>query len=539
MHDQHDARRRVSTGDQPRLDADERGGVSIWLVLVVVLLAISVSLALYVDQRADVANSPQSKPSFSSTEPPLAVPGLDLAAPPPAAPVLPPVDPASIPTVSAAALRQALQDTLASPDLGRHVGYAVAELGSPELLIATDIDDAFTPASTLKLLTTTAALEALGPNHRFVTSVVSGARPDALVLVGGGDPLLTAVRPAAPESSPAFPEVASLDDLAAQVARRLRSDGIRTVSMTYDDSLFTGPAANPAWEPSYIPESIVSPVSALWVDEGRTDLEDATRVRAPAAYAAQRFAELLAERGVSVRGVTTRGVSVQGVTARGVTAPGVAREGRAPDSAEEMARVESAPLAEIVQHIIEFSDNEASEVLLRHVAIAAGSRGSSVKGVEAMTTTLAELGVDLPGAEIFDGSGLSRRFGGAGPCSRRRLAGGRCPGQPSTELGRLGTARGRVQRQLGREVRRVRTARPWCGAGQDRDPHRRARTGGNGDHAQGLGARVRGDRRPGASREDVVSASAARPRCGRPFHLPLLMRREWKGADRHAVRWKP
>lgn len=409
VHDQHDAQRRVSTGDQPRLDTDERGGVSIWLVLVVVLLAISVSLALYVDQRADVATPPQSEPSFSSTEPPLAVPGLDLAVPPPAAPVLPPVDPASIPTVSAAALRQALQDTLASPDLGRHVGYAVAELGSPELIIATDIYDAFTPASTLKLLTTTAALEALGPDHRFVTSVVSGARPDALVLVGGGDPLLTAVRPAAPESSPAFPEVASLDDLAAQVARRLRSDGIRTVSMTYDDSLFTGPATNPAWEPSYIPESIVSPVSALWVDEGRTDLENATRVGAPAAYAAQRFAELLAERGVSVRGVTTRGVSVRGVTARGVTAPGVAREGRAPDPAEEMARVESAPLAEIVQHIIEFSDNEASEVLLRHVAIAAGLRGSSVKGVEAMTSTLAELGVELSGAEIFDGSGLSRR----------------------------------------------------------------------------------------------------------------------------------
>lgn len=367
----------------------EQGGASTWLVVVVVLLAIMISIGVYVDQRPGVVDPSPPKQSARSTEPPLAIPRLDLAAPSPAAPVLPLVDPAAAPDISAADLRQALRDTLSSRDLGGHVGYAVAELDSPDLIVASDPDDAFIPASTLKLLTTTAALEALGPGHRFATSVVSSARHDALVLVGGGDPLLTAVRPAAFESAPAFPEVASLDELADQVAQGLRFDGIRTVTMTYDDSLFTGPAANPSWEPSYIPESIVSPVSALWVEEGRSDLQDATRVEAPAAYAAQRFAEMLHRRGITVRGVV--------------------REGRAPKQAEEMARVESAPLAEIVQHIIEFSDNEAAEVLLRHVAIATGVRGSSKNGVQAMTSTLTELGVDLSGAKILDGSGLSRR----------------------------------------------------------------------------------------------------------------------------------
>src|SRR3546814_9931609 len=52
------------------------------------------------------------------------------------------------------------------------------------------------PASTLKLLTGTAALEVLGPDHRYRTVIEAPAAPAGgvvqgdLVLVGGGDPLL-------------------------------------------------------------------------------------------------------------------------------------------------------------------------------------------------------------------------------------------------------------------------------------------------------------------------------------------------------------
>ncbi len=48
------------------------------------------------------------------------------------------------------------------------------------------------PASTLKLLTTTAALEALGPDRTFATRVVGGRQ---LTLVGGGDPFLAGKQP--------------------------------------------------------------------------------------------------------------------------------------------------------------------------------------------------------------------------------------------------------------------------------------------------------------------------------------------------------
>ena len=50
------------------------------------------------------------------------------------------------------------------------------------------------PASTLKLLTATAALETLGPDRTFATRVVADGR-NRLTLVGGGDPFLTGKRP--------------------------------------------------------------------------------------------------------------------------------------------------------------------------------------------------------------------------------------------------------------------------------------------------------------------------------------------------------
>ena len=59
----------------------------------------------------------------------------------------------------------------------------------------------------MKLLTTTAALEVLGPDHRFTTTRRGRAGRDAIVLVGGGDPLLaSAPAPeAATEPTPTAP----------------------------------------------------------------------------------------------------------------------------------------------------------------------------------------------------------------------------------------------------------------------------------------------------------------------------------------------
>jgi D-alanyl-D-alanine carboxypeptidase/D-alanyl-D-alanine-endopeptidase (penicillin-binding protein 4) len=108
----------------------------------------------------------------------------------------------------------------------------------------------------------------------------------------------------------------------------------------------------------------------------------------PAVAAVRRFAALLRKDGVDVTGRIVAAL--------------------APDDARQLASVSSAPLSEIVEHTLEVSDNEAAEVLLRQAALAAGRPGSFTAGVATVRATMRTLGVDLAGARIFDGSGLSR-----------------------------------------------------------------------------------------------------------------------------------
>ena len=143
------------------------------------------------------------------------------------------------------------------------------------------------PASTTKLLTATAALSVLGPETRFTTRVVAGGKR-RIVLVGGGDPFL-----ASKPLPAAYPDHADLRTLAAQTAAALRQQGRTSVQLGYDDSLFSEPSFNPAWPAHYLPEHVVSRVTALWVDEGRPAVGSG-RVDDPSLYAAQTFAAALA-----------------------------------------------------------------------------------------------------------------------------------------------------------------------------------------------------------------------------------------------------
>jgi D-alanyl-D-alanine carboxypeptidase/D-alanyl-D-alanine-endopeptidase (penicillin-binding protein 4) len=80
-----------------------------------------------------------------------------------------------------------------------HVGVVVRELDGTDLLLHGE-DRAFNPASVMKLVTTLAALDSLGPAHAFKTLVWldgelrEGVLTGNLVLQGGGDPGMTAER---------------------------------------------------------------------------------------------------------------------------------------------------------------------------------------------------------------------------------------------------------------------------------------------------------------------------------------------------------
>jgi D-alanyl-D-alanine carboxypeptidase/D-alanyl-D-alanine-endopeptidase (penicillin-binding protein 4) len=256
---------------------------------------------------------------------------------------------------------------------------SVVEVGTGKVLYTHNATRPHVPASTMKLLTATAALSILGPDHTFKTTVVS-PQPGQIILVGGGDPYL------ARKASADYPRRGTISGLARATASRLKQDKINKVSLGYDAALFTGPAWNPRW-PSFYRGS-ASPTSALVVDEGRVGASSPNpRYQDPAKEAAAAFAAAL---------------STQGIT---VTAP---RRTRAPKSAPPIASVSSMRLERIVENVLMISDNDAAEVLFRQAAIGAGKAGSIAEASKVVQSELSELGVWEPGMRINDGSGLAR-----------------------------------------------------------------------------------------------------------------------------------
>ncbi len=357
---------------------DEAGWVGRALVA---LLVVAVLAGGVVAWQLDVVDRLGDDSDSGTPEGPAAVPpppGLELPELTAPAPVGAPLAPPG--RIDAGLVRTAMAPFLADPVLGPHVVGAVTDLTAARPVVKVGGGAAAMPASTTKLLTTTAALSVLGPETRFATRVVTGGR-GRVVLVGGGDPFLGS------EPLPsAYPEHADVETLAAQTAAALRQQGRTKVRLGYDDSLFSEPSFNPAWPAHYLPEHVVSRITALWVDEGRPAVGSG-RVDDPSLYAAQTFAAALVAQGIQVVGTPTHGVAGDG---------------------RELARVESAPLREIVARVLEVSDNEGAEVLSHQVGVAVTGSGTFADGAAAVTQTMASLGVPTDGVSIHDGSGLSR-----------------------------------------------------------------------------------------------------------------------------------
>lgn len=321
------------------------------------------------------AADPATQPAAVAPPEGLQLPEVGAAAPIAAAAPGRAADPAKV--------AAALAPMIDRASLGPHFSLLVTDLDSGAVTYRAGAPTV-TPASTLKLLTAVAALEVLGPMHRFTTTVRWDAAARELVLVGGGDPFLVS---SPKQARGTYPQRADLATLAQQTAVALRDQGPGPVRLRFDDSLFTGPTVNPAWPATYRPEQVVPPISALWADQGhlpgRYGFSDD-----PSATATDIFAAALRRAGVQVRPRIER-------------SPG-------PGAATELTSVSSAPVGEIVERTLAVSDNQAAEVLARHVGIAERKDGSFVGGAAAVLETLGRLGVRTAGDRTFDGSGLSR-----------------------------------------------------------------------------------------------------------------------------------
>ncbi|WP_066465660.1 D-alanyl-D-alanine carboxypeptidase/D-alanyl-D-alanine endopeptidase [Sanguibacter suarezii] len=289
---------------------------------------------------------------------------------------------ATAPIPTPATVQAAVDALVADPRMGTSTGVVVADALTGQVLASASPEIPRVPASIQKLLTAAAALDALG-DDRVLTTTVTQSSPGTITLVGGGDMML-----AAGSGDPdAVNGHAGLDDLAAQVAKELSLAGRVSVSLTLDDSLFTGSATG-GWAEDIPGLGYAAPVAALGVDTGRMAAgEYAPRHGDPAMVAAEAFVAALAAHGVSVEGAPTRGTT-------------------SPD-ARVLGSVDSAPMGEIVEYFLHTSDNTITEVVGRLVALEVGLPGSFEGATTAVLTEISSLGVDVSGAVMTDCSGLA------------------------------------------------------------------------------------------------------------------------------------
>jgi D-alanyl-D-alanine carboxypeptidase/D-alanyl-D-alanine-endopeptidase (penicillin-binding protein 4) len=325
------------------------------------------------------------------------------------------------------------------------VGVCVRSLDRGDELYARNADLALTPASNQKLLVAAAALDRLGPDHRFTTRVLAiGSRRGSvlqgdLVLQGGGDPTLT---------------TDGLSALAGAVVAR----GIRRITgrVRGDDSVFDRERLGIGWAWDDLGSEDGPPISGLTLNENGTivrvqpgarpglrplvrlipaaaRLEIRNRARTapagergsleigrplgrdtvivsggvplqspprdvlvtveePALYAAAVFTAVLRERGVRVAGPPV----LLGT----------------PGAAVLLGEQRSPPLAEIVRRMDKPSDNLYAETLLKAIGVPEGGllagTGAGGAGEAVLRRFLARIGWPGPLPVVADGSGLSR-----------------------------------------------------------------------------------------------------------------------------------
>lgn len=326
---------------------------------------------------APTATTPEPSPT-----PVLVAAGAEGAAP----------DPATV--------KEALDPLVDAGALGSTVHIQVVDVSSDTLLYARNADKPTTPASTTKVLTAATVLAARGAAHRLETRVVAGGQPGEVVIIGGGDATLAVEK----DDKDLFPGAARLDDLAAQVKKAL--GGTKPTRVLVDTTLFEGPETAPGWSSWDVsPGGQVARIQPLMTNAGRiepvhNEFGGDPRYSDPALSAGKLFARMIGAPQSSVkRGTAPAEGGVQASAGPALT-PGT-----------ELGKVQSPPLVQIVDWMLQQSDNVLAEVLGRQVALAAGEEASFAGAARAMGAQLTELGLPSDEADLKDASGLSNRNG--------------------------------------------------------------------------------------------------------------------------------
>lgn len=306
------------------------------------------------------------------------------------------------------------------------------------------------PASNCKLLTTSAALEKLGPEFKFRTQLVA-SEPD-LAIIGAGDPT--------------FGDGEFLKDLGWTVttvyenwADQLRKRGITTVrDVLVDDSVFDENFAHTNWPPDQLHKRYVAEVSglnlnanvlefavqptsfgqiatyvtipatqyvavqntcvtgdrnAIWLSreigtnqivlKGMTPMRPQTPVAVtihdPAMYAGTVLAEVLKRKGITVTGAVKRDRTIAAQQKQG-----------GPAGRWRTLAIHETPIGTIIARANKDSVNLYAESLCKRLGHeVSGQPGSWENGTAAVGAFIKSCGVDETQFQLDDGCGLSKQ----------------------------------------------------------------------------------------------------------------------------------
>ncbi len=359
-------------------------------------------------------------------------------------------------------LQMDIDALLAAPELSNsNIGVAVLAIENGEYFYRKNETKNYVPASTLKTLTTAAALDILGKDFRYSTKIYLDGEPPAngeyvgnMIIRGVGDPTM---------SSYFYPDP---QDVLEEFALKLDSSGIRSIrgNIIADDSYFDENYYGQGWSFDDLMFPYSAQVNALSFADNKVDVQ---------VYPAQTIGELsrismspdntyvqiinnalttsaespdilvpyreLHSNTIEIRGkipLEAKGMGEITPTRIPVTIDnpsmyflnlfkqtlekhGIKVRGALLDYADwnmkiSYARLQpicehtSPPLSEIIAVVNKFSHNLCAEMLLKTIGKETTGIGSFAKGLEQVKKFAMRQGILTDNISVVDGSGLSR-----------------------------------------------------------------------------------------------------------------------------------
>ena len=334
---------------------------------------------------------------------------------------------------------------------------ATARYVDGETLFSIQPDLRLAPASTLKLLTSAAALETLGPHHRFQTRIYADSLPNEngvlnghLYIRGGADPTLGSNR---------VPSSPKWEDLLAEWSKKISQAGIKKINgnIYADISLFEGLSlpAKTNWQ--NMGNYFAAPVSALSFNDNSFKITFSPQPKHGQQMQVSSFYPQI--EGLKIRSFVTADSQNPKDNAYVYAAPNqydLEIHGTLPTSAFKEYTISAAlpdpaqlltdlfiqqldkdhipvsgsgilleqppqydgmlllhthyspELKDIIYVVNKRSFNLYAEMLLRHLAVHAGKKGSAQEGLAELDNFLKNNGISTRNVLLYDGSGLSR-----------------------------------------------------------------------------------------------------------------------------------